>query len=125
MPRILVVDDSKLGRRIAADTLSDAGYEIHERADGAEGLAAFRELRPDCLVTDLLMPRMNGVELVREIRTFDTTTPIVVASADIQQSARDECESFGIQGFLNKPLKRPQLLECVQAALDAAKEVIV
>jgi CheY-like chemotaxis protein len=117
MPHILVVEDSRLSRRMVVKTLREAGHEITEGANGEEGLKSFRENRPDCVVTDLLMPVMEGQELVRLIRLTDTEVPIIVASADIQRSSRETCEKLGISGFIQKPVQAEEILACVDAAL--------
>lgn len=117
MTRILVVEDSMLSRRMVVDALKEAGYETSEAKNGEVGLEMFRENRPDCVVSDLLMPIMDGQTLLGHIRELDTEVPVIIASADIQQSSLDICESFGISGFLNKPVKSEDLLVCVEAAL--------
>ncbi len=123
MTRILVVEDSLLSRRMVVDTLNEAGYETSEAKNGEVGLEMFRESRPDCVVSDLLMPIMDGQTLLGHIRELDTEVPVIIASADIQQSSRDICENLGISGFLNKPVKSADLLERIEAALAHSTEV--
>jgi len=123
MPRILVVEDSRLSRRIMIRYLHEAGYETSEAENGEIGLQMFRENRPDCVLTDLLMPVMEGQEMLAHIREFDTETPIIIASADIQQSSQQTCVDLGISGFLNKPVKSEDLLACIEAALTQAAGV--
>ncbi|NOY43316.1 MAG: response regulator [Planctomycetes bacterium] len=123
MTRILVVEDSMLSRRMVVDALKEAGYETSEAKNGEMGLEMFRENRPDCVVSDLLMPIMDGQTLLGHIRELDTEVPVIIASADIQQSSRDICESLGINGFLNKPVKSADLLERIKAALTHSTEV--
>ena len=65
MQRILVVDDSRMSRRIAETALSDAGFEVAEAEDGRAALSACFDRQPDCVVTDLLMPGIDGTELVQ------------------------------------------------------------
>ena len=97
--------------------LREAGHDISEAANGEQGLESFRQDRPDCVVMDLLMPVMDGQELLRRIRAIDSDVPIIVASADIQRSSQSACEELGINGFLHKPIQKEALLACIDAAL--------
>ena len=115
MRTALVIDDSNLGRRLAADAMSGMGFRVVQAANGQEGLAAAAEHRPEIVVTDLLMPVMDGQEFLRRFREQNTATPVIVLSADIQSSSRETCESLGISGFINKPVKAQALAACVQA----------
>ena len=117
MPHILVVEDSRLSRRMIVDALREAGHDISEAKNGEEGLESFRQNRPDCVVTDLLMPVMSGQDLLRRIRAIDPYVPIIVVSADVQRSSHATCEELGISGFLSKPIQTEALLECVNSAL--------
>ena len=116
MAHILVVEDSRLSRRMTVDILTASGHDTAEAIHGKEALELFRERRPDCVITDLLMPVMNGQELLRRIRQFDTQVPIIVVSADIQRSTRSECDELGISGFLQKPVQATDLIPCIDNA---------
>lgn len=117
MPRLLVAEDSRLSRRIVANGLREAGYDVTEAADGALALELFRQSPPDCVVTDLLMPNMTGQELLEHVRATDSDMPVIIASADIQASSRSTCEALGITAFLNKPIDIEELVACVASAL--------
>ena len=118
--RILVVDDSALSRkRFLAKPLSDAGFEVTEAANGEEGLAAFKEGEFDCIITDLLMPVMDGFEFVEELSQLGCETPILVASADIQETSRTKILEAGAAGFLNKPYSKDELLEKLAETISA------
>ncbi|MEO2049996.1 MAG: response regulator [Pirellulales bacterium] len=117
MTQILVVDDSRLSRRMIVDALQQTGHDITEAVNGAVALESFRQNRPDCIVSNLLMPVMDGHEMLRQIRAIDSAVPVIIASADIQQSSRAQCEELGISGFLTKPIQAEALLECVEAIL--------
>lgn len=123
MATILVIDDSRLSRNIVEGILEKAGYTIVLAEDGKLGLEAFEQHRPDCVVTDLLMPVMDGHDFLRNLRAGGAKVPVIVASADIQETSRTACEEMGISGFLNKPIKAEQLVELVQKALAEGQEV--
>ncbi|MCH7688338.1 MAG: response regulator [Planctomycetes bacterium] len=117
MLKILVVEDSRLSRRIIVDALKDAGYDVMQATNGAEALESYHQDHPDCIVTDMLMPVMDGQEFLRRLRAIDADVPVIVLSADIQKSTRSFCEELGISAFLNKPVDSQELLDSVEAAL--------
>ena len=124
MANILVIDDSKLSRRILCKALRTAGHSIREACNGVEGLEAFRAEKPDCVLSDLLMPEMDGFEMVEAIRAEDQQTPIVVASADIQESSHQRVRELGVSELLTKPIKADELNAAIDRAL-ATTEVAV
>jgi CheY-like chemotaxis protein len=123
MANLLVIDDSILSRSMAADALRDAGHSVTEAANGRLGVAAFEEDPPDCVVTDLLMPVMDGEQVVRYIRGIDREIPVFVLTADVQASTTTALRTLGATGLLHKPVKAPELVSLVEAALARAKEV--
>ncbi|MCA8989930.1 MAG: response regulator, partial [Planctomycetaceae bacterium] len=98
MARILCIDDSKFSRSRVTTPLKAAGHEILEAADGVEGFEQFETCSPDLIVSDLLMPNRDGIEQLRMIRATGSKVPVIIASADIQESTRQTCEELGIQG---------------------------
>ncbi|MEM9365269.1 MAG: response regulator [Planctomycetota bacterium] len=118
--KILVVDDSRLSRRrFLSGPLKEAGYEVIEAADGQEGLDAFDEHTPDLVISDLLMPVMDGFEFIAALREKGITQPVIVATADIQESSRKKVDELGCFGFLNKPYSKETLLETVENAIES------
>ncbi len=122
MANILVVDDSRLSRRFSTTPLREAGHQITEAVNGEEGLAAFKEATPDCVVSDLLMPVMDGPTFLAHLRDL-SNVPVIVLSADIQETTRDLVEQLGISRFLNKPFREDELLEAVSVALREAEVI--
>lgn len=118
--RVLLVDDSRLSRRMAADALQAAGWAVVEAVDGRQALALATAEPFDCLVTDLLMPGMSGLELLGTLREAGCKLPSVVCSADIQDASRAACFALGAVNFLNKPVKASALVEAVSAAVAVA-----
>lgn len=117
MAKILVVDDSRLSRAIVGNTLRDAGHEVLEGADGEQGLALLLTDMFDLVVSDILMPKCDGITMLRQMRENGNSTPVLICSADIQQSSREMCESLGIADFLGKPIKADKLLSSVTKTL--------
>ena len=86
MVKILIVDDNAVNRDLLTTLLSHKGYAIHEAADGAEALALARTTCPDLIVTDILMPTMDGYEFVRQLRLDPSiaNTTVIFCTADYQ-----------------------------------------
>jgi CheY-like chemotaxis protein len=113
MLKILVVDDSLFQRKSICQILTDAGYEVAEATDGQDGLEKALSIRPDCILTDLLMPRKDGIEFISELKAKGPTPPLFVLTADIQESKRRLCMELGVDGFLSKPPKKWELLGAI------------
>ncbi len=122
MTKILIVDDSKLGRKIVSVPLSEQGYEVVEAYDGVDALEKLHSQDFDLVLTDLLMPRMDGEQFLGRLRQEGYRTPVIIISADIQESTRQRCDELGMDRFLNKPVKADTLLEVIQTCLAAAED---
>jgi two-component system, chemotaxis family, chemotaxis protein CheY len=120
VPRILVVDDDGVTRLVLGAALRDAGYEVEEVADGAEGLTAFRTRPADLVICDLVMPQHGGLETVRELRQSDPKVRILVVSGVIGSSAEHlrTAVRFGADRVLPKPVNLKELLTMVAGLLD-------
>ena len=120
MPRVLVIDDDGVTRLVLGAALRDAGYEVEEVADGAEGVAAFRARPADLVISDLVMPQHGGLETVREIRQSDPKARILVVSGVIGSSAEHlrAAVRFGADRVLPKPVNLPELLAMVAGLLN-------
>lgn len=119
MPHLLVVDDSKFNRGRVLAALKDGGYRFSEAADGEEALRLVEADPPDLIVSDLLMPRLDGHGFLLSLRERKIDVPVLILSADIQSSSRELCEQAGAAGFLNKPIKPEQLAESVRTLLNS------
>jgi two-component system chemotaxis response regulator CheY len=122
MATILLVDDSKLSRSLSAAAMEDIGHTVIEAADGQEAIGLFERHHPDCIVSDLLMPIMDGYAFVEQIREIDPLVPIVVLTADIQKTSRSMCARLGVSGFVNKPVQAEVLQARVREAIAANRE---
>jgi len=118
MARILVIDDSKFARRRTADLLRSWGYEVLEAGDGQEGIGVIAGQQPDCVLTDLLMPEMDGYAVLERLREMNSPPPTFVLSADIQIASKERCESLGAAGFINKPYDPEELRALLAGALS-------
>lgn len=121
MPNILVVDDSRLTRRIICKALTDAGHDVSQAVNGQEGLEAFREGEFDLVLSDLLMPVMDGFQFAEKIRSESPSTPIIISTADIQESSQERCREIGVSRILNKPAKAETITSTVEELLTTSE----
>jgi len=114
--RILVVDDDSQITRVLTTVLASQGYATRAAPDGVAAHAIVAEWQPDLVLTDLGMPRMNGVDLCRRIRIL-TTAPIIVLSVTDAERAKVEALDAGADDYITKPFGTDELLARVRAAL--------
>ncbi len=119
--QVLLVEDEQILAMIIKDTLEGQGFTIRTAADGEEGLLRFFERRPDVLVADVMMPRMDGFEMVRRIRRTDRTTPVLFLTA--RSAVNDVVEGFelGANDYLKKPFGMQELIVRIKALLGRAR----
>ena len=117
MPKILVVDDSLFARLNICDMLRGAGYDTIQAENGRIALQKVLEEKPDCTVSDLLMPEMDGIAFLSALRGLDIPMPVIVLSADIQETKRAQCTALGASGFISKPPQKNQILALVEQIL--------
>jgi two-component system response regulator (stage 0 sporulation protein F) len=122
MIRILVIEDEASVRHGLVRVLANAGYEVSETANGADGLRLWREAGADLVLTDILMPDTNGIEVILELQRSAPGLPVVAMSAG--ERSRDfallgEAKVLGAVSLLRKPFSRGELLAVVAAALGS------
>lgn len=115
MANILTVDDSPSIRQMIKVALAPAGHNVIEAADGAQGLEKAKSSRPDLVITDLNMPVMNGMELIRALRALPALLglPIVFLTTESSEAVKLEAKKAGATGWITKPFKQDQLLAVV------------
>jgi len=114
---ILIVEDEPAIRKALQLNLGLEGYRVLEAADGEEGLKICLSERPDLLLVDLMLPRLIGVDLIRELRQRDVEVPILVLSAKDQEADKVLALSIGADDYITKPFGLAELLARVRAAL--------
>ena len=119
---ILVVDDEPQITRVLLTTLTSHGYATRTAADGDEALQVMRDWAPDLLITDLSMPKMDGLELCRSVRTT-SMVPIIVLSAKGEDQAKVEALDAGADDYVTKPFGINELMARIRAALRRASPV--
>jgi two-component system, OmpR family, KDP operon response regulator KdpE len=118
-PRILVVDDEPQITRVLRASLGMHGYEIQVANDGEAGLEAFKDWKPDLVITDLSMPKMAGTELCEHIREH-SQVPIIVLSVRGEDNNKIEALDKGADDYVTKPFSINELLARIRANLRRA-----
>jgi two-component system KDP operon response regulator KdpE len=128
--RILIVDDEPQITRVLRTSLQSNGHEVTVAQDGADALERFLKSQPDLVITDLAMPRMDGIELTREIRQR-SQVPIIVLSVRNQDNAKVAALDEGADDYITKPFSIQELLARVRvqsrrvAAREEAQESLI
>ena len=117
--RILVVDDEAIERELLSGLLDPNGYKVRAAADGREALGLAAEFRPDCILLDLVMAGLGGIETCRSLKADPTTAiiPVIIITAEVDRRSRLEAIAAGADDFLNKPYDRDEVLLRVRNAV--------
>jgi CheY-like chemotaxis protein len=124
MATILVVEDRPLNRKFLATLLKTAGHDVLEAGDGVEGLSVAERMRPDLVISDILMPTIDGYQLVRRMREIPTLarTPVLFYTASYHEGeARALAEQCGVSDILTKPSDINEILAKIQSVLELGK----
>ncbi|MDH3503245.1 MAG: response regulator [Nitrospirota bacterium] len=119
MSRVLITDDSLLQRKTLSAIVADVGHEVDTACNGQEALEKIQANPPDCLLLDMLMPIMDGVQVLETLESRGVKLPIIVLTADVQDWLKDRCLQLGATIFLNKPVKQDQLQQALRNILPA------
>jgi len=118
LPTVAIVDDDEAVREALGDLLMVSGLTCHTFAGAASFLSALETRHFDCLVTDIRMPGMTGIELIEHLRAEGANLPVIVLSSVLDQQARAYALSLGIGGWFTKPVSDERLLGAIAAAID-------
>ncbi len=116
-PRILVVDDEAGIRELLSKTLALAEYDVDAAAGGQEALERLRADHYDLVITDLKMPGVDGLTLIREARRFLPQLPIIIITGFSTEASAIEAINLGVNGYLTKPFRVPKVLSVAAKAL--------
>ncbi|BDV42397.1 response regulator [Geotalea uraniireducens] len=116
---IMTVDDSASVRQMVSFTLKQNGYEVVEANDGKDALAKLAGTKVDMVITDLNMPNLDGIGLIKGVRANPSYrfTPIIMLTTESQESRKQEGKAAGATGWIVKPFKPEQLVAVVKKVL--------
>ena len=113
---ILVVDDDDMMRAFIKELLKINDFKITEAANGKLGLKEFRENTPDLVITDIIMPEMEGISFIRELRSYNKDIPIIAMTGNVHgrmEEFLDISSQLGADEILRKPIKSKEFLEAI------------
>lgn len=116
-PRVLVVDDEQAVRDLLAKTLTMADYDVDTAPDGASAIDKLRAVEYDLLITDLKMPGMDGLSVIREARRIAPDLPVIIITGYSTEASAIEAINLGVAGYLTKPFRLPRILAATARAL--------
>jgi DNA-binding NtrC family response regulator len=119
MATVLIIDDEEIIRVLLRSALQAAGYEVTEATNGREGLELYRDRPADLVITDILMPELNGLDMLLELtREFLDAKVIAISGAGEERNVLDVAKLFGARQTFQKPFSMPQLLSAVRYELE-------
>ncbi|HEY7055801.1 MAG TPA: response regulator [Vicinamibacterales bacterium] len=116
-PRVLVVDDEASIRDLLSKTLALAEYDVDLAPDGRTALERLRVIAYDLLITDLKMPGVDGLTVIREARRLKTDLPVIIITGYSTEASAIEAVNLGVSGYLTKPFRVPRVLAVAAKAL--------
>ena len=116
---ILIVDDSESVRELIMLTLESGGYNVEPAVDGADAMSFLNRSNIDLVITDLNMPKMDGIQLTREIKKADgfKNVPVILLTTELPNAKKEEARAAGAIGWIVKPFPQQKLLDIVNRLL--------
>ncbi len=120
--RVLLVEDEEKLSSLLKNAIGDSFYKFSVAANGQEGLELFEKLRPDIIITDIMMPKKTGLEMAKEIRAVDTHIPIIILSAFSETQKFLDAIDVGVVKYFIKPFDPDELLEYMESLESVLSE---
>ena len=116
---ILTVDDSATMRDMLLETLSNLGYRVVQAGDGMHGLETLKDEQPDVIITDINMPRLNGIDFIKRVRedSRHRATPILCLTTENYEGVRDQARRAGATGWIVKPFDPQKLADAIRRVM--------
>jgi len=119
MAKVLIVDDLAFIKLIIKDTLEKTGFEVAgEASNGIEAIEQYKKLKPDIVLMDITMPRMDGIQALQEIIKADPSAKVIMCSALGQQKLIIQSIQLGAKDFIVKPFKPERIVGAIKKALS-------
>ncbi len=119
--KVLIVDDLAFIKLIIRDTLEKRGFEVAgEASNGIEAVELYMKLKPDIVLMDITMPRMDGIQALSKIMSFDPNAKIIMCSALGQQKLIIQAIQLGAKDFIVKPFKPERIIGAIKKVLNMA-----
>ncbi|ABE51354.1 response regulator [Methanococcoides burtonii] len=112
MPKVLIVDDTAFMRKLLKNILFGAGYDIAGEAEnGKQAVEMYKALNPDVVTMDVVMPEMNGIDALKNIKTINKEAKVVMCTAIGQEKIVKTALKLGAKGYIIKPFQAPKVVE--------------
>jgi len=118
-PLVLIVDDDERLREYVRVNLEMDGYEVREAGNAKDGLAAVEEESPDLILLDVMMPGMDGWEMLRRVQERHGSVPVIMFSGKVDERSAEEADKRGASAFIGKPFDPQQLIDSTKQLLRA------
>jgi len=125
MPHILIIDDDTAIRSVFEQLLQSKGYSVETASEGKAGLEKMHARKPDLIITDIMMPEMDGLEVVQRIRDEHPKLPVIAISGGMQTTSMNFlplAERFGACKVFEKPIALAKLVEAIENLLSEARK---
>jgi len=110
---ILIAEDEEVMRSMLVDYLEDAGYTVHDAENGSLAWDLYTNNVCDLLITDINMPQLNGIDLLKKIKLNDRAFPVIVVTGVTTESLKKDAITFGADALLSKPFKMKDLIDII------------
>ncbi len=121
MAKVLIIEDSSVSRQKLSASIRQLGHECIEAVSGEMGLELAKAEQPDCIFLDILMPGMDGYEVLARLKHQRNQSPVFVVTADIQETTRKKVIGLGAEDVIKKPPKASAIVEAISKACEAKK----
>jgi len=120
--KILYIEDDEFIRKNGIEYLNYYYKNIYEAIDGVDGLEKYKQINPDIIICDIMMPKLNGIQLIEKIRKKDKSTQIIIATARVDTEFLLKAIELRLVKYLTKPITEEKLLPAIKEAIDFIKE---
>ena len=121
--RILIVEDEEIVRLSLAENLSLEGYKVTSVGDGEEAVRAFKEERPDLVVLDLVLPKLDGLEVLKQMKSVNALTPVIILTARAEEVDKVVGLEVGADDYLTKPFSMRELFARIKSLLRRVQAI--
>lgn len=116
-PKVLVIDDDEMTLSLMQLLLQEEGYEVFSTADGPQGIAIYKQRAPDIVLLDLGLPSMNGLEVLRRLRSIDDSAKVIVVTGHGSEESAEVALLYGALEYVRKPVDHQSLLQLLKSLI--------
>lgn len=120
--KILYIEDEEFIRKNGIEYLGFYSDFVYDAKDGIEGFSQYQNIKPDIIICDIMMPKLNGLELIKKIRSTDKSTKIIVATARVDTEFLLKAVELGLVKYIVKPITEKKLLDALSSAIELMGE---